>query len=136
MESRKIPPPKNNPAPSASPAPPIAATAHQLPPEPPAFDPANQPLYQGTVVGDPALTTPLPVLHWFVQTPSAAENVNGTRCSLFYNGELYDNVFIRIRGGTSISWPKKSYKIEFNDGHHFRFRADAPRVSEIDSHCR
>ena len=99
---------------------------------PPAFDPASQPLYQGTVVADPAITTPLPVLHWFVQSPSAAENVNGTRCSIFYHGELYDNVFIRIRGGTSISWPKKSYKIEFNDGHHFRFRSDAPRVSEID----
>ena len=99
---------------------------------PPAFDPTREPLYQGTVVTDPALTTPLPVLHWFVQSPSAAENANGTRCSLFYNGEFYDNVFIRIRGGTSISWPKKSYKIEFNDGYHFRYRPGAPRVSEID----
>ncbi len=99
---------------------------------PPAFDPATQPLYQGTVVADPAITTPLPVLHWFVQQPGAAETSNGTRCSLFYDGEFYDNVFIRIRGGTSINWPKKSYKIEFNDGHHFLFRPDAPRVSEID----
>ncbi|MFN0128556.1 MAG: CotH kinase family protein [Verrucomicrobiales bacterium] len=99
---------------------------------PPAFDAATQPLYHGTVVTDPAITTPLPVLSWFLQTPAAAESLNGTRCSLFYGGEFYDNVFVRIRGGTSVNWPKKSYKLEFNDGHHFRFLPDAPRVSEID----
>jgi len=99
---------------------------------PPLFDAATQPLYQGTVVSDPAITTPLPVLHWFVQAPAAAETQNGTRCSVFYDGEFYDNIFVRIRGGTSISWPKKSYKLEFNEGAHFRFRPAAPRVSEID----
>jgi len=36
-----------------------------------------------------------------VAAPAQAETATGTRCSVFYNGELYDNVFVRIRGGTS-----------------------------------
>ena len=68
---------------------------------PPYLDPATQPQYQGTVVADPAITSPLPIYHWWVQNTSAAETVSGTRCSFFHNGVLYDNAFWRIRGGTS-----------------------------------
>ena len=77
---------------------------------PPYLDPLTQPQYQGTVVNDHR--SPLPVYHWWVQNTAAAETVTGTRCSFFHNGVLYDNAFWRIRGGTSVSWPKKSYKIE------------------------
>ena len=70
-------------------------------------------------------------MHRFVQLPATTENRFGTRAAFFYDGEFYDNVFSRIRGGTSQNWPKKSYKIEFNDGHHFRFRDGVPRVDEI-----
>ncbi|RIK78383.1 MAG: hypothetical protein DCC68_15310 [Planctomycetota bacterium] len=94
-------------------------------------DPIGSPEYFGTVIDDPAIVTQLPVLHRFIQNEAAAETRTGTRASLFYSGEFYDNVFIRIRGGTAVNWPKKSYKIEFNDGEHFRFRPDLPRVDEI-----
>ncbi|MEZ5301252.1 MAG: LamG-like jellyroll fold domain-containing protein [Verrucomicrobiales bacterium] len=98
----------------------------------PAFiDPNNAPEYYGTVIADPSVATPLPVIHRFVQNPAAAETDAGTRCSIFYNGEFYDNAFVRIRGGTARAWPKKSYKVEFNDGFHFRFRDDLPRVDEF-----
>ena len=96
------------------------------------LDSQGSPQYQGTVVRDPAIVTPLPVYHLFVQNTSAADTATGTRCSLFYDGEFHDNVFIRIRGGTARSWPKRSYKIEFNEGDSFRFRPDMPRVTEID----
>ena len=99
---------------------------------PPRFIPATQPHFQGTIVADPAITTPLPVVHWFVQSRGAAETATGTRCSLFYDGALYDNIFVRIRGNTSINWPKKSYKLEFNKDAPFLYRRDAPAVSEID----
>ena len=88
--------------------------------------------YFGTIVGNPALTTPLPVFHWFVATPAAAETSTGTRCSLFYNGEFYDNLFIRIRGGTALGWPKKSYKMELNEDHEFLLRPGMKRVTEFD----
>lgn len=99
---------------------------------PPYFEASTQPQYQGTVVLDPNITSPLPILHWFVQTPSSAETTTGTRCSVFFDGEFYDNLFVRIRGQTSLGWPKKSYKLEFNDGYHFRYKPTLPRVSEID----
>ena len=95
------------------------------------LDPATQPQYLGTVVADPAITSGLPVFHWWVQSTGAAETVAGTRCSLFHNGVLYDNIFCRIRGGTSISWPKKSYKLEFNDGYEFQ-RQPGHTVDEFD----
>ena len=34
-------------------------------------DPKNSPQYQGTVVTNPGLTNPLPVMQWFVQNPPA-----------------------------------------------------------------
>ena len=87
--------------------------------------------YFGTMIPDPAIDTQLPVLHRFVETPSRANGVRGTRASVFYDGEFYDNVFLRSRGGTAQSWPKKAFKFEFNDDQHFQFRADVPRVDEI-----
>ena len=87
--------------------------------------------YFGTMIPDPSIDTQLPVLHRFVEQPSRSNTTRGTRASVFYDGEFYDNIFLRSRGGTAQSWPKKAFKFEFNDDHHFRFRADMPRVDEI-----
>lgn len=98
---------------------------------PPFPDPRTSPEFFGTVIVDPSINTQLPVLHRFVEIPARAELRSGARASVSFDGEFYDNVFIRQRGGTSAAWPKKSYKIDFNDGHHFRFRDGVPRVDEI-----
>jgi len=95
-------------------------------------DPLDSDEYFGTVVHNPAINTPLPVFHWFVAAPAAAEAATGTRCSLYYNGEFYDNIFVRLRGGTSRGFPKKSFKVEFNEGHEFLLRPGEPRVTEFD----
>jgi hypothetical protein len=100
--------------------------------EPLFVDPAASPEYFGTIVDDPALSSNLPVLHRFIEVPRRADGGRGTRSSIYYNGEFYDNVFIRIRGGTARSWPKKSYKLEFNDDHQFVLDPTAPRVDEVD----
>ena len=94
-------------------------------------DKTGFPLYYGTVVEDSSLATALPVMHWFVESPRAADTDAGTPGSLFYAGEFYDNIHVRVRGGTARSWPKKSYKLEFNDGFHFLFHDGVPRVDEI-----
>lgn len=96
------------------------------------LDPNGSPEYQGTVVQNLSVTSALPVMHWFAQDTAAAETDAGTRCSVFYDGELYDNIYVRIRGGTARSWPKKSYKLEMNEGHYFRVHPGQPRVSEFD----
>jgi hypothetical protein len=98
---------------------------------PPSRDPQNSPQYDGTIVMDPSLRNPLPVLHWFIQNPSAAETETGARCSIFYDGEFYDNVGISIHGQSSRGFPKKSYDIDFHPGHNFRWAQDQPRADDI-----
>ncbi|HXJ75575.1 MAG TPA: CotH kinase family protein, partial [Candidatus Dormibacteraeota bacterium] len=101
--------------------------------EPLFSDPLGSPQYRGTLIRNAGITSALPVLHWFVGTPAAAETDLGTRCSIFSPlGEFYDNVFVRIRGGTARGWPKKSYKIELNEGDHYLIHPGALRVSEFD----
>jgi hypothetical protein len=98
----------------------------------PAFlDPLNSPQYCGTVVFDRSLTNPLPVLHWFIQNPGAANSDAGTRCTLFYDGEFYDNVWVNIHGQSSRGFPKKSYDIDFNPGHNFKWAPGRPRADDI-----
>jgi len=98
----------------------------------PAFlDPLNSPQYSGTVVANPSLTNPLPVLHWFIENPNAANTDAGTRCSLFFDGEFYDNVGIYIHGQSSRGFPKKSYNIDLNRGHNFKWAPGQPRADDI-----
>lgn len=94
-------------------------------------DPLNSPQYCGTVVDDPNLTNPLPVLHWFIRYPQAANTDAGTRCTLFYDGEFYDNVWINIHGQSSRGFPKKSCDIDFHPGHNFKWAPGQPRADDI-----
>jgi len=87
----------------------------------------QSPQYFGTVVSDPSINTVLPVFHYFVQDTAAEGTRTGTRASLFFLGEFYDNVHIRLRGG----YTTHGRKIGFNDGHHFCFDPNLPRVDEI-----
>jgi hypothetical protein len=94
-------------------------------------DPTNSPEYQGTMAADPSVNSLLPVLYWFVQDPAAAETRSGTRASVFYDGVLYDNVLVRIRGAASKDWPKQSFKFDFNQGYHFKFAPGEDPVEEF-----
>lgn len=89
----------------------------------------NSPRYFGTVAVNPAIQTNLPVFQYFLQDLAAAAVIDGTgtRCSVFYLNEFYDNVLIRRRGGFSTN----GRKFEFNDGHHFLFDPQYARVDEI-----
>lgn len=95
------------------------------------LNPTGSPEYQGTMVADPSVETQLPVLYWWVQDVNAAGTDTGTRASLFYLDKFYDNIFVRLRGNTSASWPKKNYKFEFNDGHDFTWDTNEPVVDEM-----
>jgi len=99
--------------------------------EPPFLSASDSPEYFGTVIADPAAATALPTLFWFTASPGGANTRTGTRSSVYFNGEFYDNVFTRVRGASSQGVSKKSFKFEFNTGHHFRFEPDTPRVDEI-----
>ncbi|MEJ2702380.1 MAG: lamin tail domain-containing protein, partial [Sedimentisphaerales bacterium] len=87
----------------------------------------QSPEYFGTVLVDPSIHTALPVFQYFVEDTGAAGTRAGTRASVFYGGEFYDNVFIRLRGG----YTTHGRKFKFNDGHQFRFDPNLPRVDTI-----
>ncbi|MEN6336114.1 MAG: lamin tail domain-containing protein [Phycisphaerales bacterium] len=91
--------------------------------------PTDSPEYYGTVVVNPATTGDLPVLSWFTQSPGAASTRSGTRASVFFDGEFYDNVFVRQRGGATVGAGSK--KFVFNTGYKFRFSDEYDRVKEF-----
>ena len=90
--------------------------------------------YFGTVGHDPAIETNLSVVHWFIQNPSGANNTTGTRGSLYYLGEFYDNVHFNRHGQSTGGFVKKSYNIDFNKTQRFRWSEDPeiPRAADID----
>ncbi len=90
---------------------------------------AAMPKHLGTMVADPSLGTEVPILHWFVETPGSEEV--GTRASVYYDGQFYDNVWVRLRGAVSQGWAKDSYKFDFNKGDYFRFAPEEARVEEF-----
>jgi hypothetical protein len=93
-------------------------------------DPTNSAEYFGLVITDD-VQSQLPVLRTFVDNPAAAESAGGTRATIAFDGEFYDNVFMRLRGQTSRNWPKKSFKVDLNRDHHFLFDPQTPRVEEF-----
>lgn len=84
---------------------------------PPFQSPLGSPKFFGTVVDDPTVQSELPVWEWFLQNPSAANTTQGTRCSLWIESVFYDNVEVHIRGNSSLFYPRKSYKFDFNPNH-------------------
>jgi len=98
----------------------------------PAFaNPLSTAQYFGTIAKDPYFFSKLPVLYWYAEDTAAVDTREGTRCSVFYNDEFYDNVFIRTRGGSSLGWTKKNHKIEFNREHYCLIDPNEIRVDEI-----
>lgn len=94
--------------------------------------------YFGTVISDPSISVDQPVMHWFVQNSRAADSRGGTRGSLYFEDQFYDNIFCRIRGQSTANWPKHKYKFDFYRDGHFQWKPDAKRVEEINvnSHYR
>src|SRR4030095_11970339 len=98
---------------------------------PPYRETKNSPQYFGTVISDPLLTNRLPVLQWFVKTPGSADGSSGTRCSVFWDGVLYHNIFLTIHGQWSTSFPKKSYNLNFNTGYHFHYSRTNEPIGKV-----
>jgi CotH protein/lamin tail-like protein len=89
------------------------------------------PEYFGTVVADPSVTSDMGILEWFCASPSAANTRGGTRSSLFFGGEFYDNVFTRVRGGSTAGQANPSHKFDMNSGYHFRYDPSESRSEEF-----
>ncbi|MCK4997924.1 MAG: lamin tail domain-containing protein, partial [Anaerohalosphaera sp.] len=90
----------------------------------------QSPQYFGLVVVNPAVTSNLPVLHWFVDNTTASETYGGTHASLYFKGRFYDNIFVRTRGSASRNWPKHKFKFDLF-GAVFQYSDQYPPVEEF-----
>ncbi len=99
--------------------------------EPPFPDALDSEEFVGTVVADPSIESDLPVLHWFIEQPGLADRPAGTRSTLWFDGELYDNVRVDLHGQSTRSFPKKSYDVDLNRDHRFRLRDDLRRMKDF-----
>ncbi|NWK57540.1 CotH kinase family protein [Verrucomicrobiaceae bacterium N1E253] len=95
-------------------------------------DPTDSDQYFGTIAHDPSLaTSSLPVLHWFIENPSAANSRGGTRACYYYLGRFYDNIQVDLHGQTTSGFGKKSYDIDFNKGNRFLWKEGEGEVKDI-----
>ncbi len=93
--------------------------------------------YLGTVALD-SVTSQLPVYRVFVPGTYTFNNAHvidqnnvGGRASFFYDGELYDNVYIRIKGDTTRTLAKRAHRVDFNSDHQFRWAPGRKRQREL-----
>jgi len=90
--------------------------------------------YFGAVAPDPNASTDLPVIYWFVENEAAAETRNGTRASLYYRGEFYDNIQVDLHGQSSANFnnfKKRSYDFDANSGDKFDIADGVGRHSDF-----
>jgi hypothetical protein len=90
-------------------------------------DPLNSAEYLGTMIKSTATAT-IPLWEWFTQNTTNARNATGTRCAVFFNGQLYDNAFVRVRGAATSAG---SQKFDFNTGDHCYINPELGRVGEV-----
>ena len=97
----------------------------------PAYLDVRSAQYYGAVITALSITSNLPVFHWFIQTPTAADTDTGTRCSIYYNGQFRDNVGATLHGQSSGGFPKKSYNFNLNPGDKIVWNSTAPDLSDF-----
>ena len=113
-----------------------AKAASGLPSKSPAFrDRNNSPEYWGTAVLNSGVQSNAPVLEWFIEPRSYSRLmsfVQPVRGGIFYLGEYYDNVAFTLHGQSTLFFAKKSFNIDFNQDHRFRWKANEGKVKDID----
>lgn len=96
-------------------------------------DPLNSEQYYGTMIADPSIQSNLPVIHFFMEDPAAANVQPGTRGAIYHNGKFYDNVEVDPTGrSVGLSGPKKSHDVQFTSDHWFEFTDENFVMNDFD----
>ncbi|HKQ60873.1 MAG TPA: thrombospondin type 3 repeat-containing protein [Candidatus Polarisedimenticolaceae bacterium] len=83
-------------------------------------------IYDGTVVADAALSSNLPIFHWYIDPIDYNDALNHRftdqtePAMLFYAGKFYDGIQVRIRGQSSRDFPKPHWHFYMPVGHNFQ----------------
>jgi len=94
-------------------------------------DPERYQQYFGTVVADPNVDSNLPVMQLFFEHPEQADTkISQAQGAIFFNGELYDNVFADLHGFSTAGLPKASHDIFFPRDHKLLLVDGAPREKD------
>ena len=103
----------------------------------PAYATATDAQYYGTIVADTSFNSTLPIFELYCLDPRAPYNTNrstGPSCSvLLPDNKFHDNIVVRRKGATSLTWPKPKFKIISPDsqGHIFKISPDIGKVKSI-----
>eukprot|EP00884_Botryococcus_braunii_P015668 jgi/Botrbrau1/2785/Bobra.0164s0062.1 len=82
---------------------------------PPANSSKDGRLYYGTVIRDPSVSGSLPIMYWFTNEPTRSTTQDGANGSaVYFLDRFYDNLFVKRKGVTSLSWPKPKLKFSMN----------------------
>ena len=80
--------------------------------------------YKGFVVRNPAAASNLPVIEWFMSDAVMADMLANHRYDDFktpvpvaYNGQVFDNALMRVKGQSTRSKEKVSWMVELPSGH-------------------
>ncbi len=82
-------------------------------------------VYAGTVVGDPASESQIPRFDWFIESSRYQAALDHALTDetepavLAFQGRIWDNVRVRVRGGSARWWPKLHWKFILPQGHDF-----------------
>lgn len=107
-------------------------SAGNLTKDPPFLLPDDSEQYYGTVAQDSRLaTSQLPTWHWFMDNGVNPDQDAYSHISLYYGGEFYDNIRVSIHGQSTRYFAKKSYNIDFNADHRFKYSPTEKRVKDI-----
>jgi hypothetical protein len=96
--------------------------------------------YFGTVVDDALTTAGARRFRWWVEderwyftNDSLPIHKEYTNCSVFFDGEFYDNVRVRTRGASSVllNAPVQSFHFNFDRSHRFKYFPDFKRIDRI-----
>ncbi|GAB4220553.1 MAG: hypothetical protein Kow001_02990 [Acidobacteriota bacterium] len=82
-------------------------------------------VYAGTVVQDPASESQIPRFEWFIEPSRYQAALDHALTDetepavLAFQGRIWDNVRVRVRGGSARWWPKLHWKFILPQGHDF-----------------
>ena len=96
------------------------------------YDFADSAQYYGAVVEDTSVASHLPIFYWFTLSTAAAETEAGTRCSVYFLSNFYDNVGVDLHGQSSVGFPFKSQNFDFNADDDFLYAPGERKVHDID----
>jgi hypothetical protein len=92
--------------------------------------------YKGVVVAN-GITSAIPVLEWFIAdtdyneiSNSPTDDITGAAV-LAYNGNVFDNIHVGIRGESTQTLAKTSWKIEMPRDHNLQINGAVEPVDEI-----